>query len=197
MHRRRTRSDALPQLERRAVGGGEKRQRKARGWLDDDDTYNGEQLKRRAVADETEDLSGSETQLPGRPDTEQGSDDSYERNGQSTEEDSDTVRAREQRDDEECDSGTREQRHDQHDDSDDQDDGSDDQHNAHVARSSALAAHACFSALYQSSSSVSVLPLVCSSPSGSSLCARAPMDTHITGFQHDLVYMQRYSSSLR
>ena len=120
MHRRRTRSDALPQLQRRAARGGRKRLRKARGWLDDDDTYNGEQLKHRAVADGTEDSEGSETQLPGRPDTEQDSGDGYERNGQSTEEDSDTVRAREQRDDEHCDSDTREQRHDQHDDSDDQ-----------------------------------------------------------------------------
>ena len=114
------RSDALPQLQRRAARGGRKRLRKARGWLDDDDTYNGEQLKHRAVADGTEDSEGSETQLPGRPDTEQDSGDGYERNGQSTEEDSDTVRAREQRDDEHCDSDTREQRHDQHDDSDDQ-----------------------------------------------------------------------------
>ena len=39
---------------------------------------------------------------------------------------------------------------------------------ASMARSSALAAHACFSALYQSPSSVTVLPFVCSSTPGSS-----------------------------
>ena len=67
---------------------------------------------------------------------------------------------------------------------------------AYVARSSALAAHACFSALYQSPSSVTVLPFVCSSTPGSSWGARAPMGTHIAVFQHDLVYIQRYSPSL-
>ena len=67
---------------------------------------------------------------------------------------------------------------------------------ASMARSSALAAHACFSALYQSPSSVTVLPFVCSSTPGSSWGARAPVGTHVTGFQHDLVYIQRYSPSL-
>ena len=67
---------------------------------------------------------------------------------------------------------------------------------ASMARPSALAAHACFPALYQSPSSVTVLPFVCSSTPGSSWGARAPMGTHIAVFQHDLVYIQRYSPSL-
>ena len=67
---------------------------------------------------------------------------------------------------------------------------------AYVARSSALAVYACFSALYQSSSSVKVLRFVCSSTPGSSWGARAVMGTYITGIQHDMVYIQSYSPYL-
>ena len=72
MQRRRTRSEALPQLQRRAAGGTHKRRRKAPELLDDDDTYNGEQLARKAVADRMEDSDGSETQMLAAYDTQRG-----------------------------------------------------------------------------------------------------------------------------
>ena len=112
--KRTTRSDALSQLERRANRGRQKRLKKAPFRLDDDDTYNRDKLKRRAVAGGDTCNGGSETQLPGRLDTEQDSDADYRSNEQSIEENSDTVRAREQRDDEHGDSDAREQRGDQH-----------------------------------------------------------------------------------